>query len=170
MHGFIYCGAGFQVCEGLGTDAQFYRNVPLGIPGVGHRSVEMRICSPRFFKLRDRFGYRRLVSVKCSPCLLKKMGSYFEKPASVPKLMQTMGNISYQSLDCAQKSRKSRKTVGNKITEKGLCAQIVPGKSLNCPGESTSPILLITARSPDPHPKASRFRYRSGQPPPPRCR
>ena len=120
-----YCGAGFQVCEGLGTDAQFYRNVPLGIPGVGHRSVEMRICSPRFFQLRDRFGYRRLVSVKCSPCLLKKKGSYFEKPASVPKLMQTMGNISYQSLDCAPKSRKSRKTVGNKFEKSSGCAQLV---------------------------------------------
>jgi hypothetical protein len=51
------------------------------------------------------------------------MGSYFEKPASVPKLMQTMGNISYQSLDCAQKSRKSRKTVGNKFEKSLYCAQ-----------------------------------------------
>ncbi len=59
-------------------------------------------------------GYRRLVSVKCSPCLLKKKGSYFEKPASVPKLMQTMGNISYQSLDCAQKP-KIEKNRGEQI-------------------------------------------------------
>lgn len=60
----------------FGHRSKFYRNVPHGFTGFGHRDVEMKNCSPRILRLRGLFGYKRQISTKCSPCLPKEFGTF----------------------------------------------------------------------------------------------